>query len=49
MLELLPETAIVKLPTIGLATGVIDVLDIDKDSDFFQQQHLQQATQKSGL
>ena len=38
MLQLLPEAAVIKLPAVGLAAGVIDVLHIDKYSDFFQRQ-----------
>lgn len=43
MQQLLPEAAVVELPAIRLAAGVIDVLHINKHSDFFHRILLQKA------
>lgn len=40
MIDMLPESAVIKLTRIGLASGVVDVLYINKDGDFFQSKSL---------
>ena len=36
MTDMLPKTAIIKLPRVSLPSGVVDVLNVNKYGDFFQ-------------